>query len=45
MGSNFGVVFSSGLAGFLSFVCIKERRYYKQHGTVPGKTAQYQEAV
>ncbi|KAL3483998.1 hypothetical protein BJX62DRAFT_219400 [Aspergillus germanicus] len=34
-----------GLAGFLSFVCIKERRYYKQHGTVPGKATQYQEAV
>ncbi|KAL2787890.1 hypothetical protein BJX66DRAFT_353039 [Aspergillus keveii] len=34
-----------GLAGFLSFVCIKERRYDKQHGTVPGKTTQYQEAV
>ncbi|KAJ0417960.1 hypothetical protein BJY00DRAFT_315357 [Aspergillus carlsbadensis] len=33
--------FSSGLAGFLSFVCIKERRYYKQHGTVPGKAAPY----
>ncbi|KAL4953573.1 hypothetical protein BDW69DRAFT_184364 [Aspergillus filifer] len=24
------------LSGFLSFICIRERRYYKQHGTLPG---------
>ncbi|KAE8422975.1 hypothetical protein BDV36DRAFT_290788 [Aspergillus pseudocaelatus] len=25
-----------GLAGFLSFICIRDRRYYKQHGSLPG---------
>ncbi|KAL2822417.1 hypothetical protein BJX63DRAFT_426988 [Aspergillus granulosus] len=34
-----------GLAGFLSFACIKERRYYKQHGMLPGKVAQHTAAV
>ncbi|RMZ39510.1 hypothetical protein CA14_009988 [Aspergillus flavus] len=25
-----------GLAGFLSFTCIRDRRYYKRHGSLPG---------
>ncbi|KAL4965750.1 uncharacterized protein BDV14DRAFT_50981 [Aspergillus stella-maris] len=29
----------SPLAGFLSFICIRERRYYKRHGTLPGAAA------
>ncbi|KAL4793104.1 hypothetical protein BDV19DRAFT_391547 [Aspergillus venezuelensis] len=27
------------LSGFLSFICIRERRYYKQHGAFPGAAA------
>ncbi|KAL4862606.1 hypothetical protein BDV12DRAFT_190296 [Aspergillus spectabilis] len=27
------------LAGYFSFVCIRERRYYKRHGVLPGGTA------
>ncbi|KAL4922613.1 hypothetical protein BDW62DRAFT_171384 [Aspergillus aurantiobrunneus] len=33
------------IAGFFSFVCIKERRYYKQHGMVPGEAAKYSGVV
>ncbi|KAF7591051.1 hypothetical protein BBP40_002011 [Aspergillus hancockii] len=25
-----------GLAGFLSFICVRDRRYYLQHGALPG---------
>ncbi|KAL2847526.1 hypothetical protein BJY01DRAFT_246753 [Aspergillus pseudoustus] len=34
-----------GIAGFLSFVCIKERRYFKRHGMLPGKATQYPSTV
>ncbi|KAL4935336.1 hypothetical protein BDV06DRAFT_234422 [Aspergillus oleicola] len=27
------------LVGFFSFICIRERRYYKQHRTLPGTAA------
>ncbi|KAL3459781.1 hypothetical protein BJX64DRAFT_290949 [Aspergillus heterothallicus] len=30
-----------GFAGFLAFVCIKERRYFNRHGMLPGKGEQY----
>ncbi|OJJ52435.1 hypothetical protein ASPSYDRAFT_164463 [Aspergillus sydowii CBS 593.65] len=29
------------LAGYLSFLCICERRYYKRHGMLPGEVAKY----
>ncbi|KAL5334112.1 hypothetical protein BJX70DRAFT_391663 [Aspergillus crustosus] len=33
------------LAAFISFVCIKERRYYKRHGALPGGGAKVPEGV
>ncbi|KAL2819069.1 hypothetical protein BDW59DRAFT_165223 [Aspergillus cavernicola] len=29
------------LAAFLSFMCIRERRYFKQHGVLPGQAPKY----
>lgn len=26
----------SGFTGLLSFVCIRDHRYFKKHGTLPG---------
>ncbi|KAL4983208.1 hypothetical protein BDW68DRAFT_191494 [Aspergillus falconensis] len=33
------------LAGFLSWICIRERRHYKRHGVLPGRSGKMHGAV